>query len=442
MSPANNTDAVNRTHPDYDATSQARRIWNDTIRGTLAIRNRQYLPQFPAELDTSHEYRIKTSTLFNMTEKTRNVMAGLVFQNPITLRPDVPGEIVTLWENFDNQGNHGDVFWRSVFEAAFSGWGAVLIDSPAMQVFSLEEELSLQIRPYAIAYHADHVINWRHRVNSVSKAKELELIVFKEITNELKAGARFETEVKTRYRMFELIGSAVSWELWEEQRKERTNEIEIVLIQSGLLERATRIPVSIVGNLGDAPPLIDIALKNIEHFQTYSDYKNLIHKSCRPMPIGKGLILSPDGERTIVISPDRLTETSENGDFSWAEVEGKSLEVVRQSLLDNREEIALMGLSLLADKTAKVDITATEALLNNIGETAELRVMARSTQDAIELSFENLAENLGLGRENGGSIIMGTAWDAAKMKEDQETLDQQSMAIEVPSNQNQPEMEN
>ncbi len=243
------------------------------------------------------------------------------------------------------------------------------------------------------------------------------MVVLKECTNE--PDGRFKTKEVTRYRVFLLNGSVVTWELWEEVKKENSADKEIIQIGGGVLDRLSQIPFAVIGELGQQPPLLDIAVKNIEHFQTYSDYKSLIHKTCVPLLVAKDLVQPPAGEK-LIVSGDKLTEVSKDGDLSYTELQGHSLETVRQSLLDDREEIALMGLSLLADKTAKVDITATEALLNSIGETAELRVMSRDTQDAIELSLGHIAEYQGKPRSKGGSVVMGTAWSKAEQKEEVE----------------------
>lgn len=406
-----NPDTVATQHPDFIASQKARNTWNDVMLGTLRLRDRHetYLPKFPAEMAASYKLRVNQSTFFNMTEKTRNVMTGLVFQAPIELQEDVPIAIKTdVWENFDNQGNHGDVFWRMAFEASFAGYAGVLIDAPTARANSLDEQRRLGLRPYGLLYHANNIINWRHRVNPISKAKELEMIVLQEITHE--PDGVYRSRSVTRYRVFRLEDNAVTWELWEEESDKTAAQTTYRLEDRGVLDRPS-IPFAVIGDLGAAPPLIDLALVNIKLFQKESDKDSLEHKTCAAMPIAKGLQKPSDGTQ-IVVSPDKLTEVSENGDFYWAEVSGSSLGQVSQSLLDLREQIALMGLSLLADKTAKVDITATEALLNNIGETAELRVMARQCQDAIEASFGFIAGFTG--DASGGSVEMGTAWNVAE----------------------------
>lgn len=400
-------DTVAARNSGYWESHEKREIYRDVYAGTLKLREKcgEYLPKFPAETDADYQYRVETATCFNMTAKTANVMTGLVFRNPIHLEDDVDPEIRLLWENIDNAGTHGDVFCRRVFEASLEGCSVILVDAPMAEAVSREDQIRMGLRPYWVLYTAENVWNWRFQINPVSKRKELSMIVLREIGTE--ATGEFTSEPVCRFRVFRFDGQIVTWALYRETRTE-SGKTEYVVEGEGILPELSQIPVAVVGGFGADPLLLDIALKNIEHFQTYSDYKSLIHKTCVPIPVAKGL--ETGGNANMTIGGSTLIQTSAQGDFRFSEVAGSSLNVVRQTLVDNREEIALMGLSLLADKTAKVDITATEALLNSVAETSELRILARSLQDAIELALGHTAEYLQLPRVMGGSIDLGTAW--------------------------------
>lgn len=403
-------DEVGAKHPAYDALQKQRKIYQDMIAGTLTLRddkNRStYFPRFPRENDDSYKFRVDSCTAFNITKKTREVMIGLLFQEPITLEKDVPAELVTLWEDTDNRGTHGDVFWREAATSAFEGYAAVLEDAPNASASDKEQRIAMGLRPYSILFTADNIWNWRERVNPVSKRKELEMIVFR-IPTERPKGKFLRENVTEFLHIYYPLGQGVQWTRYEQNKQGATDTYK--QLGSGMFEKQDAIPVSIIGKLGAAPFILDIALKNIQHTQVYSDYMNIIHKTCVPFPVRIGYN-GTEGE----VDNDTLIDVPVDGDFKFAEVSGASIEAVRNSLLDIQQDISLMGLSLLADKTATVDLTATEALLNNIGETAELRVFARSIQDALELNFGHRAMYLNLPKVKGGSIIMGTSWNAAK----------------------------
>ena len=417
-------DNVAAMHPLYWESQKKREIYQDVCEGTVRLRARrhQYLPQFPAESDADYEYRAETATCFNLTKKTRDVMTGLVFKDSTIFADDVDPEILELWENIDNAGNHGDVFSREAFEAAFEGYAVISVDSPRVSVRSREEQMILGLRPYWILHRADDVLNWRYEVNPVSKQTELRLIVLRQITEE--PAGDFVSEAVIRYRVFRFDGMTVSFEMYREIVN-RDNRVEYVLEDTGVLPELSQIPVAVIGTLGGDPLLMDIALKNIEHFQTYSDYKSLIHKTCVPIPVAKGLEMM--GSETVSVNGSTLMQTSSEGGFDFAEVGGSSLQVVRQTLQDNRDEAALMGLSILSGR-ADVEMTATEVLLNSISETAELRVFARNFQDALELALGHTAEYLRKDRSAGGSARLGTAWaeQQAQFKVSLEELDKRA----------------
>lgn len=420
-----NENTVATKHRGYDDFYKRRVIYQDVIAGTLRLRGKSdgtttpqvattYLPKFPKESQSSYEFRRDTATLFNLTKKAREMMVGMVCQSEIELQGDVASEIKLLCENINNEGDHLDVFARKAFESAFEGYAAILVDAPAATAQDSEQERILGLRPYFVLYSADQIWNWRYRINAVSKKKELAMIVFREANDE--PDGRYKSKSVVRYREFGVVtvpGAAkeqVYWQLWKEVDVDGFGQKVVQLEASGLLDRLTQIPVGVLGTLGEAPPLLDVALKNIEHFQTYSDYKSIIHKTCTPMPVAKGM--GADG--TVPIGGDIMIKVPVDGDFSFAEPAGSSIGVTREALQDIQQHIARLTMSLLADKTANVDLSATEAIIDNIGETAELRVMARNLQDTIELCFGHTAEYLGKPRVDGGSIVLGTAWNKAE----------------------------
>lgn len=412
-------DKVSNLHPRYDAFKRMRAIVKDVRSGTLALRaaKDKYLPKFPEELQATYENRANCSTLFNLYAKTEAVMKGLVFQREIVLGADVPPQIKTLAENIDNRGNHLNVFAQKTFENFFLGAGIILVDAPPVEgVISLEDERLLGLRPYWVNYEPDDVINWRYRVNPVTKKTELSLIVFKEITDEVKG--RFLTETVTRYRVFYLdeIGRP-AWELWREIKdKNNLKEAELIREGGGTLERLSAIPVAIAGSLEQKPAMLDLALLNIKHFQKQSNFDNLETQAAVPLFYTKGLQKAA-GE-TLPVGTDIHYELPTDGDIGWAQLDASGFDSMRASLDHVVGEMTILGLSMLADKTARVDVTATEALLNSIGETAELRVMAEQLKDALELALGFTAEYLGLGKDAGGSIELGAAWTRAEIAAD------------------------
>lgn len=398
-------DKVDNQHPKYEATATARQTYIDVLSGTEAMRSESYLFKMPKEDNTDYAYRQKQARLQNLTAKTLETLCGLVFEKDITLGDDVPPEIEKLWENIDNKGTHGNVFCRDIFEDSFDGWACILVDTPTAKANDLGEQKALGIRPYWVAYDACDVINWDYAVNEISRKTELSLIVFRECKT-VKKGMFLREDV-TQYRVFYLENGKVYWQLWEEQKGEDGKAKTLVQIQPDtLIEKMKAIPVAVVGELGDKPPLIDIAYANIDLLNSYSDHKNNIHQCNFPVKVATGVqkedLPSSIGPNTLILSGNA------DAKFSILEPSGTSIKDSREFLQDIKADIASMGLAMLAGKTQKGDVTATERMLDSIQETSALQVRATQLKDAIELALSFTAQYLG--KDDGGSIEMGATW--------------------------------
>lgn len=395
---------VDTTHPKYDELQPLRDIFSDVCDGTAALRKgtTKYLPQFPKETDDSYKFRNTTATLLNVTVKTRETLCGLVFQNDITLGEDVPPAIVKLWENIDNCGNHGTVFCRDLFEDSFDGHAVILVDAPTATASDKGEQNALGLRPYWAAYDACDVINWDYRINPVSRKKELSLIVLRE--SHTVAVDMFTRKVETQYLVCYLNGNVPSWQRYVEIENDRKQK-EYAIDSEGTFSKQTALPVAIVGELDDAPPLMDLAYKNIEHYQTYSDYKSAIHKTNRPLFYSVNL----DGD-PVALGSDVWFKCNEGGSIGFVEPAGSSFDSTEQCLENIKHEMGTLGLAMLAAKPVKGDTTATETMLDSIQETSSLQVRATQLKDAIELALGFTAQYLNLGADKGGTITLGATW--------------------------------
>lgn len=401
-------DIVTLTHAEYDATAELRTVFDDVCDGTTALRaaHVKYLPQFPLEHADDYAARWRASTCLNVTQKTVETMCGLVFQKDITLGDDVPPELVDLCENIDNRGNHLNIFARDLFEDSFDGWSVILVDAPTATAADLGQQRALGLRPYAVAYDACDVINWDYQVNPVSRKTELSLIVLRE--HDSKQAGRFLREDVTQYRVFYLENGRVFWQLWEEQKDEHGKVVVVQIVDDTAIDKLKQIPCAIVGELGDEPPLMDLAFTNLKYAQKESDYDSILHKTCVPIPYTTGIDASEAGK---AISGGLMWHLPKDATIGFAEVAGASIEKVRENLTDLKGDMAMLGLSMLkSDRRANSDVTATEKMLDTIKETSTLQVRAIQLKDAIEMMLGFMAQYRGL--ESGGSITLGATWTA------------------------------
>lgn len=399
-------DKVTTLHPAYLKAQKERVKYQDVIAGTRALRAKgtEYLPQFPAELPASYEFRRQTATLLNITQKTVRALCGLVFQNDLTITDSLP-EIMQdggFKENIDNRGRHLQVFARDVFEASFEGAAVILVDSSNIGASDLGQQKQMGLRPYFVQYDADSVINWDYRINPISKQRELSLIVFREINRERVGTFTFKEKVEYLVYFLNETGQVV-WQRWRENDKGEAVQID----GDNILQGFTALPVCVIGELGAPPPLMDLVYKNIEHYQSYSDYKTILHKTCVP----QFFTVNQDGDPTqLAISGDAIWKLGEGGSIGFAEPSGASIEKVRQSLEDIKAEMAMLGLSMLSGQTPQTQITATERMLDVMQETSDLQTRAQQLKDELERALGFMALYMRRDVNAGGSIELGASW--------------------------------
>ncbi len=405
--------AENQDNPSYQNAAYRQmipgwRIVDDVAPGTLSLRSAGslYLPMEPAEDPLDFQSRVSRAIFFNAFDRTVNGLVGMVFRKEPTFEADVPAEIAGTetteghGENIDNAGTHWTVFARERFTAAIrDGHSFIYVDMPPPLPpgATRADELAANRRPYWIAYDASQAVNWR--TEQVNGQTRLAQITFREITNE--SAGQFAEEEITRYRVLR----PGSWELWREA--ETGGQRNWILEDAGV-STLPEIPVAVIygrktGYLTSRPPLLDLALINLAHYQKYSDYSVYLHLASRPILWFRGR----DANRKIeTIGPRTFFDVdSNNGHVAFAETTGASLGAAKEDLHHLEEQMAALGLSIIAGKAPQAN-TATEELLDQVQEESDLAAAARSLKDGVELALGFHAAYLGL--NSGGSINLGS----------------------------------
>lgn len=394
----------------------------DTVAGTLHLRNcdtlasNYYLPLEPAEQSDHYVYRKRRSIFFNATARTLNGLVGMVFRKEPKLGEDVPevirGQEATedqarvegQWENIDNAGTHGAVFCKEVFtDAMRDGHAVILVDMPPAlgDGATLADEKASGRRPYWVSYKAEQIINWRTEI--VNGRTRLALIVFKE--RSMEADGEYGQKEVTRYRVLR----PGSWELYRAQKGADGLTVDIQFEDAGETT-LSEIPVAIIysrktGWLQSQPPLLDLALINVSHYQKYSDFSIYLHIASRPLLWFRGR----DVNKTVeTIGAYTFFDVGDNGTVEFAETTGAALEAASNDIKDLESRMATLGLAIVEGQSRpQPETTATEEVLDHVREESELATAARSLKDAIETCLRFHMQYLTPSATTGGSVELG-----------------------------------
>jgi len=358
---------------------------------TMRAAGETFLPRYPAEPLPDYKIRLQRAVLTNYYAQTVRHLVGKAFSKPLALQDDVPPQLVEWCEDVDLQGTHFNAFAAEVFwEALGVGLTGILVDFPKqVQGVSLAEERASGARPYMTMLPVETILG----VRTAGQAREIQMARLLE--NSIEADGDFGEKIVKRVRVLYPGG----YVLYQE-----TKDGEYAVVEEGTMSigRVPLVPVYglKVGTWHGAPPLLDLAYKNVQHYQMDSDLSNALQVACFPILAASGY--DQDRDPTIKVGPNIVLATGDpQGKFYYVEHSGTAINTGRQKLEDLKADMATEGIQSLMPR-ANGDATATETQVKYAESTSDLQRMAFGLKDSLENALKLMAEWVGL--PDGGSI--------------------------------------
>lgn len=388
--------------PEVQEMRDRAAICGTVYGGTLAMREAgtTYLPRWPQESVSEWESRRACSVLYPALKKTIGVMIGKPLGSPIGVGDDVPKGIEAALEDVDLQGRDLDSFARDVASYALrDGITWVLVDYPMVPVGgTLADEQRLGARPYLIHIPLRNVLGWQRDSSG-------RLTQFRYAETIQEADGPWATQAVTQIRV---------WSPGSIQVHRMTEHGVYVLIDETPVTMQ-EIPVVAVygertGNWAAVPPLEDLAWLNVQHWQSSSDQRNILHKTRVPfMAADEDLRTDPNAGVTITAAG--ILVGFQN--LRYIEHSGAAITAGRQDLLDLEDQMRRAAGELLSRSTLK---TATEAGLEASEGESWLRSWARNFEDALEACLGFMAK--WIGEPTGGTLSLDFDWNDTTLQAD------------------------
>lgn len=392
---------------DYGNMVQAWDINDALMGGTLYMRQlgESYLPRWPKEDIEDYQKRLAVATLLPAYEETINQNIGRVFAEPIQLGENVPDRLRDYAKNIDLEGTRLDVWAQSFFGLAMQyGLSHALVDYPRVdteQVKTLAEEKATGARPYVTMLNPRQVIGWRSKMTGGKVAltelriKEVVIEDGDDFGQTKVEQIRYLTPGKVQiYRKSTGADGQVNWALHEEWQ---TSRRDITLVT--LYTKRT-------GFMCGSPPLLNMALLNVKHWQSQSEQDNILHVVRVPILSVFGL---EEGEELVIgsSSATKFSDRQSQG-MEYTEHTGAAIGAGKESLTDLVEQMRQAGAKLLRTdntSTKSVDQTSEEKMQ----EQSPLYTMAISLEDAIDNILQIMADYIG--EAEGGNVDVRTELD-------------------------------
>lgn len=399
-------DKASNPHPAYAGLETKRDVYRAVYGGTDSIRKTSTanLPKYPAESDPEYQVRLGCATIDGLVLGGVEQLCGSVFEGEIDTEK-VHATLKPYLENVDNKGNHFNIFAREAFRASFEGFSLILVDMPTATATDLADQKKKGLRPYLNLYPASSVINWRYRVNPVSKQKELTLLVLMEVSSE--AVDRFSVADVTRYRVFEVNNSVVTWELWKETGEGKDKQL--VKEDDGMIEKITAIPAAFIGDVMDDPKLLVESRLEIKAYQKESSF-DAIEYLQMPTFVTKGY----EGEETLKLGASAHLKLPADpaADAFYMQMDAAGHDSLKKSIAEIKDHIKARVNYLITSASEK---TATQANIEDRDKQARLIVWADELKDALERALQFMGQFVGLGEDQAGEIVLVTSWSNAKL---------------------------
>lgn len=421
-----------------------------------------YVPKWSAEDPTNYKMRATAAKVYGMLARALSASLGMLFAKPLERSEEWPAAIAEDWENIDGRGTHGDVFAkRCARDDLADGLGIILVDhTPAPPGVTITDANAREynLRPVWARYPRLDAVSWDDEV--VNNRRVLTRLNLRE-SRTTRSGP-FGVTSKEVWRVLWLgfpspmaiaaIGSpdgvppelgailanggrVAWWQVLEEVKEGNATTGTVTGVrelEAGIFRAADgsffdEIPVA-VGYASDstAPmvadvPLIDLAWCNLEHWRIANDLRWYETLCAFPMPKLRGQLASemgPDGTPipgAFKWGPTALVHLEgADSEFEWAELEGSTLERLREALHETKDEGGELGASFLAKKTRGVE-TAEAKRIDSVAENATLSAAGIGIADQFNEALRLHAKYRGIPAEKAPTLSLNSDFELAQM---------------------------
>lgn len=386
---------VMTTYPEYSTLKARWEVCREVIAGEDIVKQKgeKYLPMATHKCQDVQKarynaYKMRTPFI-PFTYMAYQVQHAMVFRRTPTIMCSEEFKNSGLLDNVDGKGNSLYQFCSNSFDDLLkTGFGGMLLDIPRAESGMTKYDAEKQgIRPYLTYYLAEEIIN-KIFDNSTGISK-LKLVVLKEKVNIYRD--EFTLLNRERYRVL-----AINNEGFYEQRiwthvyndKDEITDISVETVPIFVNgAQITYIPfVLLPTDIAEKPPLYDLAMMNIHHYQVMADYYNGLHKVTMPTGYITGYTpkTDEDGDGDEIILGDDVFITEENPDarFGVLSYAGEGMEHTKDGI--DKIENLIAGIfmkSIAPDK--KTSETAESAYVHRSGENARLATFARNVSEKL-----------------------------------------------------------
>lgn len=312
-----------------------------------------YLPRYPKEGDDEWIFRLNNSFCEELLGDAVDEMIAKPFSEPVTFEGTVPDWIKELNKDVDGEGTGIQEFARSfVTEAVWWGLAHLAVDArnppdtlpPAPLLKDFEGAF-----PRMRVVPGPNMLCWYRETTRGRPMREV----------------RFYERVVDAQEIIEILHVWDAEKLVDYSRDYTSNKFENPQEETN---RTGTIPIVTLytnrtGPFTARPPYMDLAWINLDHWQSYSDQRSILHLARTPTFFRVGFTEKELRAKVAIGSRRSLGSSNPDAKASWIEVGGSSITFGKehlQGLKDAAREKSAKPLSTRGPVTATGEISASE----------------------------------------------------------------------------------
>jgi len=343
-------------HPEYAFWQEYWSLLRDSMLGEIAIKDKgtAYLPQMQAQNSEEYYAFKQRAYYYSMTQRTSNGLVGTIFRRDPKVK-DLPPQFKKSIKNISKDNTSLNTFIRDTANQIFDvGRVGVLLD--------MDKDGSGT--PFFVNYIAENIIDWS--VIERNGRYILKEVLLREIEEDRDSQAfqlrTTSLRYKAVYRKLSLDDDGVYRQYIYRTKFFNyslvTDEEPEVVEPKRLGVPFNFIPFVFFGTLSnnpqvEKPPLLDIALMNISHYQSVAQLEHGRFNTALPVYYTHVKSASEKGG-DYVIGPNVVWEVETERSPGIIEYNGQGLIFLERALEEKEANISAMGGRMLGTKTTAV----------------------------------------------------------------------------------------
>lgn len=354
------------------------------------------------ENEASYKARLARAVFYAVTGRTHKGLVGQVFAKDPSA--ELPATLEPFIRNVDGSGVPLDQQAKRALGLVVAyGRAGLLVDYPVTageegaRPTTRQQLLEGRVGPTLLVYEPWNVINWRTRV--VGSETLLSLVVLSETY--LKSDDGFKPEYAPQLRVLRLEEGAniYSVEVWQKGE----NGWAVAVPKSTPLDASGKpfgvIPFTFIGSENneatpDEPPLYDMAVLNVAHYNNSADLEDSTYKVGQPMFYFGGLTehwVKDVLKGEVLVGSSRAVLLPAGGAAGIIQAQPNTM--AKDGMEHKEKQMKALGAKLVEDKA--VQRTATEAGMEEASETSILTSAANNVSSAYTSALRFAAQFVG-----------------------------------------------